>query len=182
MTKGAILYARVSGDDRANGTSSIDAQLDECRKYATQRGYTVVDEVFEDPKKHTSGADWLPELDKLIRLAPTSTYDVLICHEVDRLARNRFKQLATEIELENHGILVEYVVGQFENTDEGRLLKGLVSEFAEYERGKIRRRTTGGKIRYRPLVLSKDALHQASGNGQGAKHPPPTRRMARSWR
>jgi hypothetical protein len=28
---------------------------------------------------------------------------------VDRLARNRFKQLATEIELENHGVTVEHV-------------------------------------------------------------------------
>src|SRR5215218_6143356 len=147
MTKRAILYARVSGADSQNVTSSIDAQLAECRKYALSRGYTVVDEAFENPEKHTSGADWLPELDKLIRLAPSRSFDVLICREVDRLARNRFKQLATEIELENHGVLVEYVVGQFENTDEGRLLKGLVSEFAEYERGKIRRRTTSGKVR-----------------------------------
>jgi site-specific DNA recombinase len=147
MSKRAILYARVSGDDRKNATSSIDGQLTECRKYAEQRGYRVVGEAFEDPDKHTSGADSLPELEKLIRLAPTGTFDLLICREVDRLARNRFKQLATEIELERHGIRVEYAVGQFEDNDEGRLLKGLVSEFAEYERGKIRRRTTNGKLR-----------------------------------
>jgi site-specific DNA recombinase len=101
----------------------------------------------------------LPELDKLIRIAPSRTYDVLICREVDRLARDRFKQLATEIELENHGVLVEYVVGQFENTDEGRLLKGLVSEFAEYERGKIKRRTYNGKLR------SVEAGNTLSGGG-----------------
>src|SRR5687768_10221534 len=104
MTKRAILYARVSGDDRTNATSSIDGQLADCRRYAEQRGYTIVDEVFETPDKHTSGADWLPELDNLIRLAPSKTFEVIICREVDRLARNRFKQMATEIELENHGI------------------------------------------------------------------------------
>ena len=146
MTKRAILYARVSGDDRKNATSSIDSQLDACRAYCTARGYSIVGEAFEDPDKHTSGADWLPELDKLLRLAPSRTFDVLICREVDRLARNRFKQLATEIELENHGVTVEYVVGQFADSDEGRLLKGLVSEFAEYERKKINRRTHRGRL------------------------------------
>src|SRR5688572_30575525 len=122
MTKRAILYARVSKDDRANATSSIESQLADCRRYAEQRGYTIVSEVFEDPGKHTSGADWLPELDRLVRLAPSKTFDVIVCREVDRLARNRFKQLATEIELENHGITVEYAVGQFADSDEGRLL------------------------------------------------------------
>src|SRR5687768_15070971 len=106
MTKRAILYARVSGDDRRNTTSSIEGQLAECRKYAGQRGYNIVGEAFEDPDKFTSGTDWLPELDRLIRLAHSGMYDVLICREVDRLARNRFKQLATEIELDNHGVRV----------------------------------------------------------------------------
>jgi site-specific DNA recombinase len=147
MSKRAILYARVSGDDRNNATSSIEGQLAECRHYAEQRGYTVISEVCEDPRKQTSGADWLPELEKLLHLATTRTFDALICREVDRLARNRFKQLATEIELESHGVLVEYVVGQFADSDEGRLLKGLVSEFAEYERSKIRRRTYNGRLR-----------------------------------
>lgn len=147
MPKRAILYARVSGDDRKNATSSIEGQLAECRQYAVQRGYNIVGEALEDPDKQTSGADWLPELDRLIRLAPSGTFEVLVCREVDRLARNRFKQLATEIELENHGVRVEYVIGQFEDTDEGRLLKGLVSEFAEFERSKIRRRTHNGKLR-----------------------------------
>ena len=55
--------------------------------------------------------------------------------------------MATEIELENHGVRVEYAIGQYADTDEGRLLKGLVSEFAEYERSKIRRRTHNGKLR-----------------------------------
>jgi DNA invertase Pin-like site-specific DNA recombinase len=137
----------VSGDDRRNATSSIESQLVDCRRFAEHRGYEVVGEYFEQPDKATSGADWLPELEKLIRLAPSGIFDVLICREVDRLARNRFKQLATEIELENHGVRVEYAVGQFEDSPEGRLLKGLVSEFAEYERDKIRRRTQAGTLR-----------------------------------
>jgi DNA invertase Pin-like site-specific DNA recombinase len=145
--KRAILYARVSGDDRRGATSSIEAQLADCKRYCESRGYRIVGQAVEEPNKMTSGADWLSELERVISLAPTGTFDVLVCREVDRLARNRFKQLATEIELERQGVKVEYAVGQFEDTDEGRLLKGLVSEFAEYERGKIKRRTQSGKLR-----------------------------------
>ena len=145
-SKRAILYARVSGDDRKYATSSIESQLTDCRNYANSRGFCITGEVFEEPEKHTSGADRLPELNQLLQQAASGAFDVLIVREIDRLARNRFKQMATEIELEAHGVTVEYVIGQYEDTPEGRLLKGLMAEFAEYEREKIRQRTLRGQI------------------------------------
>lgn len=147
MTKRAILYARVSGDDRKYATSGIDSQLADCRRYASERGYQVVGEVYETPDKFTSGADWLPELDRVLKLAQGGGFDVLIVREIDRLARNRFKQMSVEIQLESCGARVEYVIGQFEESAEGRLLKGLMSEFAEYEREKIKERMVRGRIR-----------------------------------
>ncbi len=147
MTKRAILYARVSGDDRKYATSGIESQLADCRRYAAERGYTVVNEVYETPDKVTSGADWLPELDRVLKLAQGGAFDVLVVREIDRLARNRFKQMSVEIQLESCGARVEYVIGQFEESAEGRLLKGLMSEFAEYEREKIRERTQRGRLR-----------------------------------
>ena len=147
MNKRAILYARVSGDDRKYATSGIESQLADCRRYAAERGYTVVNEVYETPDKVTSGADWLPELDRVLKLAQGGAFDVLVVREIDRLARNRFKQMSVEIQLESCGARVEYVIGQFEESAEGRLLKGLMSEFAEYEREKIRERTNRGRLR-----------------------------------
>lgn len=44
MSKRAILYARVSGDDRQNVTSSIDGQLELCRDYASKKGYKIIGE------------------------------------------------------------------------------------------------------------------------------------------
>lgn len=147
MSKRAILYARVSGDDRKAATSSVEGQLELCRSYAQEKGYTVIGEYFEDKEKHTSGADWLPELEKVLRLAFQKAYDVLIVREIDRLARNRFKQLAIENELDAQGITVEYALGRYDDTDEGRLLRGLVGEFAEFERSKIKARTARGRQR-----------------------------------
>ena len=145
--KRAVLYARVSGDDRKYATSGVDGQLDDCRKYANEKGYLVVKEFAEDRDKHTSGAIWLPELNKIIKLADKNKFDVLIVRELDRLARNRFKQMSVEIELGYHDVAVEYVKGQYENTPEGRLLKGLMGEFAEFEREKIKERLVRGTIR-----------------------------------
>ena len=105
--KRAVLYARVSGDDTKYATSGIDSQLEDCQKYATTKGYQVVGEFNEIREKQTSGAVWLPELENILQLAHQNAFDVLIVRELDRLARNRFKQMSVEIELQNLGILVE---------------------------------------------------------------------------
>ena len=44
MTR-AVLYARVSGDDRNNSTSSLDSQIELCRTYANENGWEVVAEA-----------------------------------------------------------------------------------------------------------------------------------------
>jgi site-specific DNA recombinase len=143
----AVLYARVSNDDRKNATSSIESQLSDGRKYCKEKNYNIVAEFFEEPNKQTSGADWLPGIEEVLRLAKKQIFDVFICREIDRLARNRFKQLSIENTLSDYGVRVEYFKGQYENTPEGNLLKGMMGEFAEYERNKTRERTMRGKIR-----------------------------------
>lgn len=56
----AVLYARVSGDDRDDELSKLDDQLAECRKYAEKKQYKVLHEFQED--KFSSGADFdLPQ-------------------------------------------------------------------------------------------------------------------------
>ncbi|MCI0398819.1 MAG: recombinase family protein [Chloroflexi bacterium] len=147
MSKRAVLYARVSGDDRGNATSSIEGQLNDCRNYAGSKGYQVVNEFSEDAEKLTSGADWLPEIDRVIKLAHQGAFDVLIALKMDRLARNRFKQLSIENGLNRAGVAVEYAGQQFDDTAEGRLLKGLMGEFAEFERETIRDRMVRGMLR-----------------------------------
>lgn len=146
-TKRAVLYARVSGDDRKYATSGIESQLVDCRKYAREMGYQIAGEFFEEPDKMTSGADWLPELEKVLLLAHQDGFDVLVVREIDRLARNRFKQMSIENDLADLGKAVAYVIGQFEDTPEGRLLKGMMGEFAEFERGKTKQRTRRGQLR-----------------------------------
>jgi site-specific DNA recombinase len=86
-------------------------------------------------------------VETIMQSARQQTFDVLVVREMDRLARSRFKQMLLEHDLAHHGVMVEYVLGQYEETAEGRLLKGLVAEVAEYERLKILERTQRGKLR-----------------------------------
>jgi len=137
VTKRAVLYARVSGDDRHTEGRNLDGQLEMCRQYALERGYAIVEELAEDIRG-ASGADLdLPQLTRALDLARAGAFDVLVVREIDRLARRLAKQLLVEESLTGVGVAVEYVLGAYPDTLEGGLMKNLRAVVAEYEALKI---------------------------------------------
>ena len=70
---------------------------------------------------------------------------MLICRELDRLARGIAKQLYIEGELEAAGVGIEYVLEKYDDSPEGGLMKHVKASVAEYERIKIVERTRRGK-------------------------------------
>jgi site-specific DNA recombinase len=143
--KRAVLYARVSGDDRGKDGRNLKSQLDMGREYAQGRGYTVVAELHEDDRG-ASGASWeLPQLSNVLAMAERREYDVLVVREIDRLSRNLAKQLIVEEELRRAGVVIEYVIGEYPDTPEGNLMKNVKGSVAEYEREKIKERMTRGR-------------------------------------
>jgi len=148
MTKRALLYGRVSGDDKAKtGGANLRAQLDLCREYAKKQGYTIIAELSEDDRGASGAAFDLPQLSKAMDMARNGEYDVLIARELDRLSRNLAKQLIVEEELKRSGVLIEYALYDFPNTPEGRLNKNMRGMLAEYEREKIAQRMIRGTRR-----------------------------------
>jgi len=81
----------------------------------------------------------------IIKTVAQYPVDRLIVYDIDRLARKSSYQMLIEEELARHGTLVEYVVGQYENNDEGRLQKQIRASIAEYEKAKILERMKRGK-------------------------------------
>lgn len=145
MTR-AVLYARVSGDDRAKEGRNLKGQLDMGREYARARAYGIVAELAED-ESGASGADLhLPQLDRIFDMARASEFDVLIVREMDRLARDLAKQLLVEAELKACGVRIEYVLGEYPDTPEGNLQKHIKASVAEYERLKITERFVRGRV------------------------------------
>jgi DNA invertase Pin-like site-specific DNA recombinase len=45
MNKRAVSYARVSSDDRGKDSRNLAGQLEMCREYALQQGWTIIAEL-----------------------------------------------------------------------------------------------------------------------------------------
>jgi|GEM_PF-2642225 len=67
--KRAVLYARVSGDDRNKEGRNLAGQIEMGRVYSQERKYEVAAELSEDDRG-ASGAAWeLPQLSKILEMA-----------------------------------------------------------------------------------------------------------------
>ena len=145
MSKRAVIYARVSYDDRPNEDRNLEGQIEDGRAYCREKGYRIVAELPEDDRG-ASGASWdLPMLNQALDMARAGEYDVLVTRELDRFARGLAKQLVVESELKRRGVDVEYLDGEYPDTPEGQLNKNIRAVIAEFEREKINQRMTRGR-------------------------------------
>ena len=99
-------------------------------------------ELAEDDRGASGAAFELEQLNRASEMARNGAFDVLVTREIDRLSRNLAKQLIVEAELKRSGVTIEYVLGEYPDTPEGRLNKHIKATIAEYEREKITERTT----------------------------------------
>ena len=92
MAKRAILYARVSSDDRSNDGRNLAGQLDICREYAERQGWQIVAELAEDERGVSGARMDAPQLTRALDMATAGQFDVLVFREIDLLARDVGKQ------------------------------------------------------------------------------------------
>jgi site-specific DNA recombinase len=126
-SKQAVIYTRVSTDEQGRGYS-LTTQLEACRKYGTERGYSLMAEFSDE---YTGASLDRPGLNDLREFTIGHSIDVVVVYDLDRLARRSVYQMLIEEELSKKGAIVEYVNGQYENTDEGRLQKQIKASIAE---------------------------------------------------
>jgi len=143
--KRAVLYARVSSDDRGKEGRNLTGQLDMCRDFALDNGWQIVAELSEDDRGASGASFELPELNRAREMAQKGEFDVLVVREIDRLSRKLAKQLIVEEQLNRAGVEVSYVLASYENSPEGRLNKHIRATIAEYEREKIAERMVRGR-------------------------------------
>ena len=143
--KRAVLYARVSSDDRGKEGRNLAGQLEMCREFAIENGWQIVAELAEDDRGASGASFELPELNHARDMAQKGEFDVLVVREIDRLSRKLAKQLIVEEQLNRAGVEVVYVLASYENSPEGRLNKHIRATIAEYEREKIAERMVRGR-------------------------------------
>jgi site-specific DNA recombinase len=143
--KRAVLYARVSSDDRGKEGRNLAGQLEMCRDFALDNGWQIVAELSEDDRGASGASFELSELNRAREMAQKGEFDVLVVREIDRLSRKLAKQLIVEEQLNRAGVEVVYVLASYENSPEGRLNKHIRATIAEYEREKIAERMVRGR-------------------------------------
>src|SRR5258708_10267994 len=109
MDKTAAIYARVSSEVQRDNYS-LDTQLEGCRAYAQQHGFTVVQEFVD---AHTGTSLDRPEFDRLKKLA--GSVDAAIVYVQDRLGRadeldvwnliRSFQEAGTEVHATDVGFI-----------------------------------------------------------------------------
>ena len=142
----AAIYARVSTDNqRLQGT--VASQVDELRELAAARGFAVGPElVFCD--EGVSGATLVrPALERLRDSAAEGSFEVVLCHSPDRLARRYAYQVLLLEEFARAGVEIVFALeGERAETPEGELLRQMQGMIAEYERAQIAERTRRGRL------------------------------------
>ena len=142
----AAIYARVSTDNqRAQGT--VQSQVSELRELATARELAVGSElVFCD--EGVSGATLVrPALERLRDGAVEGSFEVVLCHSPDRLARRYAYQVLLLDELARAGVEVIFAFeDERAQTPESELLRQMQGMIAEYERAQIAERTRRGRL------------------------------------
>lgn len=143
MSKRVVTYSRVSTEEQAKSGSSLESQREACAKYAQEQGWMVIAEI-EDAG--VSGATFdRPGLDRIRDMAQEGQLDALIVYDLDRLSRKAVYQMVLEEELGKAEVTIHSVLGNYEDRDEGRLMKTIKAGIAEYERAKIKERMNRGK-------------------------------------
>jgi site-specific DNA recombinase len=155
VTKTCIIYIRVSTDEQADKGYSLQHQADECRRYATHMGFSVIEEISDDYSGATLERPGFSYLREFIARNPV---DAIIVYTADRLSRNIIDFLVLRDQWEKAGIELHFVDrGRSQNNFEGLLTDGIFALIAHGERLQIIKRTTNGrhnKARSNRLVMS----------------------------
>lgn len=134
------IYARVSTEDQATKGYSIDGQIEQCiKKAGTSDVLKYIDEGRSGELLERPG------LNKLRNDIKDGLIEKLICYDPDRLSRNLMNQLIIDREIRSQGVELLFVNGEYANTSEGHLFFSMRGAIAEFEKAKIKERTSGGR-------------------------------------
>lgn len=126
--KTAAAYARFSSDMQRE--ESIEAQLYDIRRYA-EKNNLIITKIYTDDG--VSGRTDIREgFMQMMSDAQNKEFDYIIVHKVDRFARNKYTSAIHKHRLMTKGIKVLYAAQSISDSPEGRLMEGMLENFAQY--------------------------------------------------
>jgi DNA invertase Pin-like site-specific DNA recombinase len=136
VKKPVALYLRVS-----TNAQSTDAQLAELKQLVEQRGWKY--EVFRD--KASGAKESRPAFDDMMRHVRRGRFKAICIWALDRLARSLRQLLDISLELQRLNVDLVAVKQDLDTSSpSGRLVFGVLSTVAEFERDLLRERVRAG--------------------------------------
>lgn len=141
----AVIYARYSSDKQTE--ASIDAQIRACRDYAARKGFAV-GAVYADEAISGKGAKTASrvEYQRLLRDAKKGTFDTILIHKYDRVARNVGEHVNLELRLKECGVRLIAVDQDFGDSKEAKIMRTMMWALSEYYIDNLASETTKGLV------------------------------------
>ncbi|MDB2488089.1 recombinase family protein [Alphaproteobacteria bacterium] len=137
------IYTRVS-----TGSQETSNQIHILREIAKMKGLTIVKEYTDEGISGTKGRDQRKGFDELLKGATRKEFDVILVWSVDRLGRNLQDLISFLNEIHAVGCdLFIHQSGIDTTTPTGKMMFGILSVFADFERTMIAHRTRAGMER-----------------------------------
>lgn len=136
----AAAYARYSSDNQRE--ESIDAQLRAISEFTQHNHYTIVKTYTDEAL--TATTDNRPQFMQMIEDAKKGLFDCVICHKLDRFARNRYDSAVYKKILKDHGVKFISVLENFDDSPESIILESVLEGMAEYYSANLAREVMKG--------------------------------------
>jgi site-specific DNA recombinase len=136
------IYCRVSTDEQATKGYSLEEQIDQCKRKA---GTTEVMQYVDDG--YTGEILNRPYLTKLREDVEKGLIHKIVCYDPDRLSRNLLVQLLLDDEFKKKEVELSFVRGDYQNNPEGKMFFSMRGAISEFEKAKIKERTSSGRTR-----------------------------------
>src|SRR5664280_87875 len=113
---------------------AVDRQREDCRRIATERGWTITQEYIDNSISASKRATKRPAYDRMVADHAAGRFGALVCWDLDRLTRQP-RQLEDWIDAaEDHGLLLTTANGEADlSTDGGRLFARIKASVARAE-------------------------------------------------
>ena len=127
----AVIYARYSSDKQTE--DSIEAQVRACREYAAAKGYNIVD-VYADEAISGKGSRTAAraKYQKMLRDCRKGTFNTILIHKYDRIARNLGEHVNLTSKLSEMGIILIATAQDFGTSNEAKIMRTLMWSLSEY--------------------------------------------------
>jgi DNA invertase Pin-like site-specific DNA recombinase len=140
-----VIYLRVSSEQQAERQLSIPAQREALKRYASERGWQIINEYVDEAK--SAKTDDRPNFLQMIGAAqkPNRDFQAILVHKFDRFSRSRADHTIYKALLKKLGISVISATEPTEpDTPHGMLLEGMLEVISEFYNVNLKHETLKG--------------------------------------